>query len=86
MRVQQQVGSILHYGLGTAWYKASGDKAVSMTDAMKMALTEGMRGLDNAQMYCNEMHVGPALADFLSGSSIERKDLFITSKGLFCRL
>lgn len=48
-------------------------------DSVKMALEEGYRHIDTAQIYGNEADVGQAIAD----SDIPRNELFITTKVWF---
>ncbi|ETX11022.1 aldo/keto reductase [Marinomonas ushuaiensis DSM 15871] len=48
-------------------------------DSVKMALEEGYRHIDTAQIYGNEAEVGQAIAD----SGIPRDELFITTKVWF---
>lgn len=59
--------------LGMGTYRLEGDVAY---DSVKMALEEGYRHIDTAQIYGNEAEVGQAIAD----SGIARNELFITTK------
>jgi 2,5-diketo-D-gluconate reductase B len=58
-------------GLGT--FRLQGQQAY---DSVSMGLASGYRHIDTAQIYGNEEHVGRALAD----SSVERADVFVTTK------
>src|SRR5688572_24632469 len=59
-------------GFGTWMLK---DKSECQT-AVKAALKVGYRHIDTAQIYENEAHIG----EVLSKSSVDRKELFITTK------
>ncbi|GGN23177.1 MULTISPECIES: 2,5-didehydrogluconate reductase DkgB [Marinomonas] len=61
-------------GMGT--FRLQGQVAY---DSVKMALEEGYRHIDTAQIYGNEAEVGQAIAD----SDISRDELFITTKVWF---
>lgn len=67
-------------GLGT--WQADGDIC---TEAVRTALKVGYRHLDCAHLYGNEVEVGQALAEALSGDvpGLRREDVFVTSK-LWC--
>lgn len=59
--------------LGAGTFRLTGDEAY---ESVKMALEEGYRHIDTAQIYDNEDAVGKAIAD----SGIAREELFITTK------
>eukprot|EP01018_Ginkgo_biloba_P022227 Gb_14350 [translate_table: standard] len=67
-------------GLGT--WQADGDICI---EAVRTALEVGYRHLDCAHLYGNEVEVGQALAEALSGGvpGLKREDVFVTSK-LWC--
>ena len=50
------------------------------TAAVKSALDAGYRHIDCAPIYLNEADIGIALSDALSSGSVQRDDLWITSK------
>lgn len=62
-------------GLGT--WKATGD---DVKKAVKEAINAGVRHIDTAAIYDNEMEIGAALAEVFSDGTIKREDVFITSK------
>jgi len=62
-------------GLGT-WKSAPGD----VYDAVKYALDTGYRHLDCAAIYGNEAEVGNALADAVDAGTVDRDDVWVTSK------
>ena len=62
-------------GLGT-WKSAPGD----VYDAVKYALNTGYRHLDCAAIYGNEAEVGNALADAVDAGTVDRDDVWVTSK------
>ena len=59
------------FGLGT-WRSKGGDVAKSCSYAWKA----GYRHIDTASLYANEKEIG----DWMKANSINRKDVFITSK------
>ncbi|WP_067215412.1 2,5-didehydrogluconate reductase DkgB [Marinomonas gallaica] len=59
--------------LGMGTFRLEGDEGYH---SVKMALEEGFRHIDTAQMYGNEAEVGRAIAD----SGIPRDELFVTTK------
>lgn len=61
------------FSLGMGTFRLQGDVAY---DSVKMALEEGYRHIDTAQIYGNEAEVGQAIAD----SGIAREEVFITTK------
>ena len=70
----------LHFGAGTAFYKASGDKARVLEEAVLQALGAGFSVIDNAQMYENEAVVGRALQRWLADPSHARDEIRVVSK------
>ena len=64
------------FTLGVGTFRLKDDVAY---DSVKMALEEGYRHIDTAQIYGNEAEVGKAIAD----SGIPRDDLFLTTKVWF---
>ncbi|MEZ4794039.1 MAG: aldo/keto reductase [Flavobacteriaceae bacterium] len=62
-------------GLGT--WKAKGKELKS---AVKTAIRVGYRHIDTAAVYGNEEVIGEALAEIFEEGTIQRKDLFITTK------
>ncbi|CAJ1352592.1 unnamed protein product [Effrenium voratum] len=71
---------VLGYGVGTAWYKASGDKAQALKASLQMALDAGVRHIDDAEMYQNEVVTGEAIRQWLARTGTKREELFITNK------
>lgn len=67
-------------GLGT--WQSGGDLCI---EAVKTALSVGYRHIDCAHLYGNEIEVGDALAEAFKSSSLQREDLFLTSK-LYCSM
>ena len=59
------------FGVGT--FRLTGQTVI---DSVKTALEVGYRAIDTAQIYGNEAEVGQAIAE----SSVNRNDLFITTK------
>ena len=68
-------GSMPAMGLGT--WQMAGEVA---TNAVKSAIELGYRHLDCAAVYGNEKDIGVALEDTFSGSSVDRDDVWVTSK------
>jgi len=69
------------WGMGTAWFGASGEQAEIMKNSIHLALRNGFYHLDSAQMYRNEASSGQAISEWLNANpSVSRSDLFITSK------
>jgi len=62
-------------GLGT--WKATGNE---VKKAVKDALDAGMRHIDTAAIYGNEADIGEALSEAFKEGTIQREDVFITSK------
>ncbi|MBM6550948.1 2,5-didehydrogluconate reductase DkgB [Marinomonas ostreistagni] len=59
--------------LGMGTFRLKGETAYN---SVQMALEEGFRHIDTAQMYDNEEEVGRAIAD----SGVPREELFVTTK------
>lgn len=59
--------------LGMGTFRLKGKEAYN---SVQMALEEGFRHIDTAQMYGNEAEVGQAIAD----SGVAREELFVTTK------
>ena len=71
------------YGVGTAWFRSTGDEAVQALKAgVAAALDAGFRHIDEAEMYCNEQHTGEALRDWMARSGVDRAELWLTGKVL----
>ena len=70
----------LHFGAGTAFYKAAGDQARVLEESVLQALGGGFGVLDNAQMYGNEPIVGKALQRWLSDPRHARHQIRVVSK------
>jgi len=68
----------LAFGTGTAWFNRSGSTTVdpNVVQAVSLALKTGVRHLDTAETYNNEISTGVAIAQ----SGIRREDLYITTK------
>lgn len=62
-------------GLGT--YSLHGDECVS---SVKAALSNGVRLIDTASAYGNEKEVGQAIREAVEEGTIEREDVFVTTK------
>lgn len=71
-------GSMPAIGLGT-WKMEDG----TATAAVKSALELGYRHIDCAPIYLNEKDVGAAFDDVFSSGTVERADVWVTSK-LWC--
>lgn len=57
----------LGYGCGTAWFNSSAEeKRLALIDALTSALDAGMRHIDEAEMYKNEVTTGEAIAVSIS--------------------
>nr|XP_022304553.1 uncharacterized protein LOC111111712 isoform X1 [Crassostrea virginica] len=69
-------GHIPLVGLGT--FKIRGKEEVQKT--LDAALKAGYRLIDTASVYRNETEIGECLQDLLPGYSLQRSDIFITSK------
>lgn len=63
-------------GFGT-WQAPNG---LITAEAVKTALLSGYRHIDAAAIYGNETFVGKAINEFISENTINREDLFVTSK------
>lgn len=69
------------FGVGTAWFRSSGEEAVrALKDGVAAALDVGFRHLDEAEMYHNEQHTGEALQEWLQRTGTDRNELWVTSK------
>jgi alcohol dehydrogenase (NADP+) len=62
-------------GLGT--WKATGDE---VKKAISEAIKAGIRHIDTAAIYGNEIEIGEILAELFKNGELKREDLFITSK------
>ena len=71
-------GSMPAIGLGT-WKMEDG----TATAAVKSAIELGYRHIDCAAIYMNQKDVGVALDESFSGGSVDRADVWVTSK-LWC--
>ena len=71
-------GSMPAIGLGT-WKMEDG----TATAAVKSALEVGYRHIDCAPIYLNEKDVGAAFEDVFNSGTVERADVWVTSK-LWC--
>ncbi|KAI9224762.1 NADP-dependent oxidoreductase domain-containing protein [Blastocladiella britannica] len=75
----------LAYGTGTKWFKRGDSTSPisrDLVDAIKAALTVGVRHIDTAEIYNTEAEVGVAVREFLAenNGTVTRTDLYITSK------
>jgi diketogulonate reductase-like aldo/keto reductase len=73
------------YGTGTFWghYKTgvSRDEVnPQLVEAIKSAISAGVRHIDCAEMYGSELSVGEGLRQALAGGGVSRSDLWVTSK------
>lgn len=68
-------GAILALGFGTS---LSDNRKTE--DAVKAAVKVGFRHLDAAERYRNEAQVGAALKELFSRGTVQREDLFVTTK------
>eukprot|EP00040_Diaphanoeca_grandis_P012528 m.63554 g.63554 ORF g.63554 m.63554 type:complete len:299 (+) comp23299_c0_seq1:119-1015(+) len=69
------------FGVGTAWYKASGtNKNEELDQAIQNALDAGFRHIDEAQLYENSVVSGKAIATWLARTNHPRSSLFVTHK------
>jgi len=68
---------LMAFGVGTKWYKQNNRPLV---DAVKLALHQGYRHLDCAEMYETSQAVGIAIKEFLAETGLPRSSLFITDK------
>lgn len=69
------------YGLGTAWFRSQGDEAIAtLKQSLTSALDGGFRHVDEAELYENEAHSGPALQEWLSRTGTKREEVFVTGK------
>src|SRR5690348_195931 len=53
---------------------------VAAKEAVKVALEVGFRHLDCAELYRNEDVVGHAMREAFEAGTVQRKDLFVTTK------
>ena len=63
--------------LGFGVYEMSGRQC---KDAVRHALESGYRSIDSAEWYGNEQETGEAILEFLAKESLDRSDIFYTSK------
>lgn len=70
----------LGYGIGTAWFKAAGDKASSLRESIEVALDRGFRHIDEAEMYENDSITGEALRAWMKRTGTPRQGVFVTHK------
>jgi len=70
------------YGVGTAWFKAEGEKAEALQKSISDALDAGFRHLDCAECYQNDANTGKAVLAWLDKNGMKREDLHITDKVL----
>ncbi|WP_167629903.1 aldo/keto reductase [Listeria valentina] len=64
-------------GFGLGVFQVANQDA---SEAVKEAITTGYRLIDTAQIYGNEEGTGEGIKKGLKAASLERKDLFVTSK------
>mmetsp|Transcript_118287 Transcript_118287/g.314777 ORF Transcript_118287/g.314777 Transcript_118287/m.314777 type:complete len:315 (-) Transcript_118287:208-1152(-) len=70
----------LGYGIGTKWFRASGDQASSLRESILAALDCGLRHIDEAEMYENDVTTGEALRLWMQRTGTPRQGLFVTHK------
>jgi len=75
---------IMGFGVGTAWFRASGEKAEKLRNSVIAALDAGFRHLDDAEMYGNEKPFGDGVHEWLARTGADRSQLFITGKVYSC--
>lgn len=68
------------FGVGTAWYKSSGEQINALKESVIAALDAGFRHVDEAEMYQNEENTGQALQEWLQRTGTDRSELWVTSK------
>uniref|UniRef100_A0A0N4ZUK2 Aldo_ket_red domain-containing protein n=1 Tax=Parastrongyloides trichosuri TaxID=131310 RepID=A0A0N4ZUK2_PARTI len=63
------------FGLGT-WLAKPGE----VENAVKVALDNGYRLIDTAELYTNEIEIGTVLNEYFNKGKLKREDIFITTK------
>uniref|UniRef100_A0A0N5BTG1 Aldo_ket_red domain-containing protein n=1 Tax=Strongyloides papillosus TaxID=174720 RepID=A0A0N5BTG1_STREA len=63
------------FGLGT-WLSKPGE----VENAVRIALDNGYRLIDTAELYNNETEIGKVLQEYFTSGKLKREDIFITTK------
>ncbi|CEF66811.1 Alcohol dehydrogenase [NADP(+)] [Strongyloides ratti] len=63
------------FGLGT-WLSKPGE----VENALRIALDNGYRLIDTAELYKNEEEIGNVLQEYFTNNKLKREDIFVTTK------